>query len=76
MSQSSDIIGSNETLFAFPDAQGHFGRFGGQFVSETLMAEHHIEIFSMVGIDALITYLKQHGGDKAIIETLDAYRQF
>ncbi len=38
MSQSSDIIGSNETLFAFPDAQGHFGRFGGQFVSETLMA--------------------------------------
>ena len=38
MSQSSDIIGSNETFFAFPDAQGHFGRFGGQFVSETLMA--------------------------------------
>ena len=38
MSQSSDIAGSNETFFAFPDARGHFGRFGGQFVSETLMA--------------------------------------
>ncbi len=23
---------------AFPDAHGHFGRYGGQFVSETLMA--------------------------------------
>ena len=22
---------------AFPDARGHFGRFGGSFVSETLM---------------------------------------
>ena len=47
----------------------------GATVSETLMAEHHIDIFSMVGIDVLITYLKHHGGDKTIIETLDAYRQ-
>ncbi len=23
---------------AFPDARGHFGQFGGRFVSETLMA--------------------------------------
>lgn len=23
---------------AFPDARGHFGRYGGRFVSETLMA--------------------------------------
>ncbi|NDC89274.1 MAG: tryptophan synthase subunit beta [Bacteroidetes bacterium] len=28
----------NETLSSMPDAGGHFGRFGGQFVSETLMA--------------------------------------
>ncbi|MEL0093801.1 MAG: tryptophan synthase subunit beta [Pseudomonadales bacterium] len=28
----------NETFSSMPDAGGHFGRFGGQFVSETLMA--------------------------------------
>jgi tryptophan synthase beta chain len=38
MSESSEIRGMNETLSSMPDAGGHFGRFGGQFVSETLMA--------------------------------------
>ena len=30
--------GLNESLFSYPDETGHFGRFGGKFVSETLMA--------------------------------------
>ncbi len=30
--------GVNESLFAYPDERGHFGVFGGKFVSETLMA--------------------------------------
>lgn len=30
--------GVNESLFAYPDERGHFGSFGGKFVSETLMA--------------------------------------
>ena len=30
--------GKNEDLFAYPDDQGHFGAYGGKFVSETLMA--------------------------------------
>lgn len=30
--------GINESLFSYPDEAGHFGRFGGKFVSETLMA--------------------------------------
>lgn len=38
MSQSSEIKGLNESFASMPDAGGHFGRFGGQFVSETLMA--------------------------------------
>jgi tryptophan synthase beta chain len=29
--------GKNENLHAFPDASGHFGIYGGKFVSETLM---------------------------------------
>jgi tryptophan synthase beta chain len=29
---------SEELSFAVPDAQGHFGQYGGKFVSETLMA--------------------------------------
>ncbi|KXS53138.1 MAG: tryptophan synthase subunit beta, partial [Marinobacter sp. T13-3] len=28
---------TEEMLKAFPDARGHFGDFGGRFVSETLM---------------------------------------
>jgi tryptophan synthase beta chain len=34
----SNVDGQNESLFAYPDESGHFGRFGGKFVSETLMA--------------------------------------
>lgn len=34
----SKLIGTNETLGAFPDQSGHFGTYGGRFVSETLMA--------------------------------------
>ena len=34
----SNITGTNENLYAFPDERGHFGIFGGKFVSETLMA--------------------------------------
>ena len=30
--------GQNESLLAYPDEHGHFGIFGGKFVSETLMA--------------------------------------
>jgi tryptophan synthase beta chain len=30
--------GQNENLYAYPDETGHFGVFGGKFVSETLMA--------------------------------------
>lgn len=30
--------GRNESLLAYPDEKGHFGKFGGKFVSETLMA--------------------------------------
>lgn len=30
--------GNNESLSDFPDEQGHFGRFGGRFVSEILMS--------------------------------------
>ena len=33
-----DTTGQNRNLHAFPDEQGHFGRFGGKFVAETLMA--------------------------------------
>ena len=29
--------GENESLYSFPDMSGHFGVFGGKFVSETLM---------------------------------------
>ncbi len=29
--------GENESLYSFPDTSGHFGVFGGKFVSETLM---------------------------------------
>ena len=29
--------GRNESLFAYPDEQGHFGVYGGKFVAETLM---------------------------------------
>ena len=38
MAEGRVPAGSNESLFAFPDGQGHFGRFGGRFVSEILMA--------------------------------------
>ena len=34
----SNLDGNNESLFAYPDESGHFGQFGGKFVSETLMA--------------------------------------
>jgi tryptophan synthase beta chain len=30
-------LGQNDTLYDFPDADGHFGVFGGKFVAETLM---------------------------------------
>ena len=30
-------LGINESLRSFPDSAGHFGAFGGRFVSETLM---------------------------------------
>ncbi|HAK50400.1 MAG TPA: tryptophan synthase subunit beta, partial [Gammaproteobacteria bacterium] len=30
--------GENESLYSFPDTSGHFGIFGGKFVSETLMS--------------------------------------
>lgn len=36
--QSGAEAGINESLFAYPDERGHFGVFGGKFVSETLMA--------------------------------------
>lgn len=29
--------GVNESLFSYPDETGHFGKFGGKFVAETLM---------------------------------------
>jgi tryptophan synthase beta chain len=35
---SIDTKGQNENLFAYPDETGHFGVYGGKFVSETLMA--------------------------------------
>ena len=40
MTERSDLQnnGQNENLFAYPDERGHFGRYGGKFVSETLMA--------------------------------------
>ncbi|MEX2488226.1 MAG: tryptophan synthase subunit beta [Pseudomonadales bacterium] len=34
---SEKIKGNNESLTAFPDADGHFGDYGGRFVSEILM---------------------------------------
>ena len=34
----NDLVGANENLYAYPDERGHFGVFGGKFVSETLMA--------------------------------------
>ena len=34
----TNLEGQNESLFAYPDKAGHFGKFGGKFVSETLMA--------------------------------------
>ena len=34
----SKVDGHNESLFAYPDESGHFGQFGGKFVSVTLMA--------------------------------------
>ena len=34
----SNVPGTNENLYSFPDERGHFGIFGGKFVSETLMA--------------------------------------
>src|SRR5690554_3680406 len=36
---SKELIVSEKIDFAaFPDPRGHFGRYGGRFVSETLMA--------------------------------------
>ena len=35
---SEDNKGQNESLFSYPDESGHFGVYGGKFVSETLMA--------------------------------------
>jgi len=32
------VVGINEDLMSYPDDRGHFGVFGGKFVSETLMA--------------------------------------
>jgi tryptophan synthase beta chain len=34
----SNVDGENLNLYAHPDESGHFGQFGGKFVSETLMA--------------------------------------
>jgi tryptophan synthase beta chain len=34
----SQAEGQNENLYDFPDERGHFGIYGGKFVSETLMA--------------------------------------
>jgi len=34
----SQAQGQNENLYDFPDERGHFGVFGGKFVSETLLA--------------------------------------
>ena len=34
----SNVDGENLSLYAHPDESGHFGQFGGKFVSETLMA--------------------------------------
>jgi len=35
---SKQLLGLNEGHSLFPDEQGHFGTYGGKFVSETLMA--------------------------------------
>ena len=34
----NNLDGQNESLFAYPNKAGHFGKFGGKFASETLMA--------------------------------------
>ena len=31
------VLGANEKLLSFPDGDGHFGIYGGRFVSEILM---------------------------------------
>ena len=36
--QSSDIDFENFDFASVPDARGHFGRYGGRFVSETLIS--------------------------------------
>ncbi len=38
MTEDKRHEGANERLFSFPDEAGHFGVFGGKFVSEILMA--------------------------------------
>src|ERR1700749_662471 len=37
MPQVLKMTGLKESLRSFPDAQGHFGVYGGRFVAETLM---------------------------------------
>ena len=48
----SDVVGQNENLYAFPDERGHFGVFGGKFVSETLMT-------ALENLEAEYTRLRQ-----------------
>jgi len=41
---STDLAGGQNSLRNFPDDRGHFGKFGGRYVAETLMpAIHEVE---------------------------------
>ena len=53
-------VGQNETLYSFPDASGHFGVFGGKFVSETLTT-------ALAELEATYEQLRE---DKSFLEEL------
>ncbi len=49
----SNLASANEAMAVMPDETGHFGPYGGRFVSETLMT-------ALAGLDQAYKRLKNH----------------
>ena len=52
---------------SLPDAQGHFGPYGGRYVPETLMAPLQLPvgaITALVGAPTFIVLLARHGSPR------------
>ncbi len=59
----SKQLGTNEALTSFPDQSGHFGPYGGRFVSETLMAALDELTLSYDGLKTDPEFLAELGSD-------------